>query len=104
MKIRISMTKADSKRCRDQIKGLFVDIISEDYTGNFELVSDPKSEHFFKIVPELFECTCNTLISQEGLSEPGNFKQLAELVGKHSRGKGMCEVVGVEEAAEGSVL
>jgi len=77
MKIRISMGMADAKKCKDQIKALFLTIISEDHDGQFELM---------------------------GLSEPGNYKQLAELVGKHSRGKGMCEVIGVEEAAENAVF
>jgi len=77
MKIRISMGLPDSKKCKDQIKTLFLTVISEDHDGQYELV---------------------------GLSEPGNYKQLAELVGKHSRGKGMCEVIGVEETAENAVF
>ena len=43
-------------------------------------------------------------VSQVGLSEPGNYKPLAELVGKHSRGKGFCEVIGVQENSELDVL
>ena len=39
MKIRISMGMADSKKCKDQIKALFLTIISEDHDGQFELVS-----------------------------------------------------------------
>lgn len=77
MKIKISMTMSDAKKCKDQIKALFLSIISEDHDGQFELL---------------------------GLSEPGHYKQLAELVGKNSRGKGMCEVIGVEEAAENAVF
>ena len=41
---------------------------------------------------------------QIGLSEPGNYKELAELVGKHSRGKGMCEVLGVEQTSDNAVF
>jgi len=77
MKIKITMNMGDAKKCKDQIKKLFISIETEDNDGQFQIV---------------------------GLSEPGHYKQLAEMVGKHSRGKGMCEVVGVEDVAEGSVF
>jgi len=77
MKIKISINMADAKKCRDQIKGLFLSVLSEDNGSQFEII---------------------------GLSEPGNYKALAELVGKHSRGKGMCEVLGVEQSSDNAVF
>jgi hypothetical protein len=38
MKIRISMGLPDSKKCKDQIKALFLTVISEDHDGQYELV------------------------------------------------------------------
>ena len=38
MKIRICMTLPDSKKCKDQIKGLFLTVVSEDHDGQFEVV------------------------------------------------------------------
>lgn len=70
MKIKITMRQSDVKKCRDTIKALFLTVESEENGVQFELV---------------------------GLAEPGHYKQLADLVQKHSRGKGMCEVLGVEE-------
>ena len=38
MKIKISMSMGDVKKCKEQIKELFISIISEDNDGQFELV------------------------------------------------------------------
>ena len=38
MKIRISIPISDSKKCKDQIKALFLTVVSEDHDGPYELV------------------------------------------------------------------
>ena len=38
MKIKISIPISDSKKCKDQIKALFLTVVSEDHDGPYELV------------------------------------------------------------------
>ena len=51
MKIKISMTMSDAKKCKDQIKALFLSIISEDHDGQFELVRNSRENSvlYFKL-------------------------------------------------------
>ncbi|KAJ3323779.1 hypothetical protein HDV06_001149 [Boothiomyces sp. JEL0866] len=73
MKVKLFMGAKEAKKIKDRIKDLLVSIEQEEMSEDYEM---------------------------EGIIDPGNFKILNELVSKESKGKGVVEVLGLNDISD----
>ncbi|KAJ3314393.1 hypothetical protein HDV04_000355 [Boothiomyces sp. JEL0838] len=73
MKVRVFMGSKEAKKIKEKIKELLVSIEQEEMGEDYEM---------------------------EGIIDPGNFKILNELVSKESKGKGVVEVLGLNDISD----